>query len=304
MSAEANPTTAPEPHVPVDELQRYIPGLEEERSEEALVLRRHSFPEQKQPLWCPIDPDVVEVVLVVDGTGHIERKLAGTWERGAFAPGDLVINPGPAGAQAWSGDPHVQLRAYISLDLLRRTAAETSLGPDRPRVVPRFLTEDSVVATLMRAAWTRLGAGPHTEPLYADQVARMLGLRVLKAHTTPEASGLTPQAENGMDERWLQRVKDYVEAHLDADISLEDLAEQAGMSEFHFAHQFKEAEGQPPYRYVVERRMEKAKTLLTDPRNSIAQVAFAVGYSSQSSFTVQFRRHTGTTPGQFRRERT
>jgi AraC family transcriptional regulator len=72
------------------------------------------------------------------------------------------------------------------------------------------------------------------------------------------------------------------------------------MSPFHFARAFKAATGQPPHRYLTQRRMERAKILLSVTRLPVAEVANRVGFSNQSHFSAQFRRATGTTPKGYR----
>lgn len=300
MNPEApSSTTLSDPYVPVRELPEYIPGLEAERSgSSALILRHHNFPEARQPLWCPADPNAIEIILIIDGSGCLERKLGGEWERGTVSPGNLIINPGPAGPQAWCGGSSTQLRAHLDRRVLRRVAGETSFDPDQVRVRPRFLITDPLIASLIRTTWTVLERERPTVELYADQTARTLALQLLKFHSTTEAP---PDQEQEPSPRWLQQIEEFVDQHLGEGLCLEVLAERAGMSTSHFSHQFKRLEGKSPYQYVIERRMEEAKNLLRETDQSIAQVAFAVGYSSQSSFTTQFRKYVGLTPGQFRR---
>lgn len=96
------------------------------------------------------------------------------------------------------------------------------------------------------------------------------------------------------------RVADYVEANLDQPLTLDDLAAEAGLSAYHFAKMFKISFGQPPHRYVTDRRISKAKELLADASIRLADVALACGFSSQSHFTNSFRRYAGVTPRRFR----
>jgi AraC family transcriptional regulator len=74
-----------------------------------------------------------------------------------------------------------------------------------------------------------------------------------------------------------------------------------GLSPNHFGEAFKVSVGMPPHRFLMEQRVRRATALLREEENSIAEIAQAVGFSSQSHLTVNFRRVTGLTPGQFRR---
>jgi AraC family transcriptional regulator len=110
----------------------------------------------------------------------------------------------------------------------------------------------------------------------------------------PTSKGLSPER--------LQRVRDYVEAHLDEDLSLTVLADIACLSPYHFSRSFKEAIGVGPQRYVIQRRLERAKTLLRRTREPLALIALEAGFGDQSHFTTIFHREMGVTPGRFRAE--
>ena len=97
------------------------------------------------------------------------------------------------------------------------------------------------------------------------------------------------------------QVRDYIEVHLDDDISLTTLAELARLSPFHFARVFKQSFGLPPQRYLTLRRIERAKELLRQPDLSVTRIGLNVGFSDTSSFSAAFRRETGVTPTDFRR---
>ena len=94
---------------------------------------------------------------------------------------------------------------------------------------------------------------------------------------------------------------DFMNEHLAEDISLTMLADLVRLSPYHFARAFKQSFGEPPHRYWVVRRIERAKTLLADPRMSITEIAMDVGFGGSSAFSAAFRRITGATPTDYRR---
>jgi AraC family transcriptional regulator len=101
---------------------------------------------------------------------------------------------------------------------------------------------------------------------------------------------------------WKQKqVTDYIEEHLDEEISLRDLAGVAQLSSFHFARAFKQSFGDPPHRYHMARRMERAKALLKTPERSVTEIGLTLGFAETSSFTTAFRRSVGITPTDYRR---
>jgi AraC family transcriptional regulator len=96
-------------------------------------------------------------------------------------------------------------------------------------------------------------------------------------------------------------VLEFVDAHLDKSISLSALAHESGTSPFHFARLFKRRTGLAPHQFIIRKRIERARTLLSDADLSIAEVAFRCGFSHQSHFTVTFRRTVGVSPSAYRR---
>lgn len=93
----------------------------------------------------------------------------------------------------------------------------------------------------------------------------------------------------------------YVEEHIAGDLRVEELARVVGMSTFHFAHAFRQATGLPPHRYVMQKRIARGKDLLRETALSLDEIAQRVGYSSQSHFSVAFRKTVGIAPSAFRR---
>jgi AraC family transcriptional regulator len=105
-----------------------------------------------------------------------------------------------------------------------------------------------------------------------------------------------------LDQRRLFRVLEYIEANLEGDLTLDNMASIACLSRYHFARAFKQAVGQSPHRYVSAKRLERAKTLLVCGDRSLIDIALALSFSCQANFTRAFRQQTGQTPGQFRRK--
>jgi AraC family transcriptional regulator len=97
-----------------------------------------------------------------------------------------------------------------------------------------------------------------------------------------------------------QPVLDFIEASLDRKLAVSDLASLVGLSAPRFSHAFKDEVGVAPYRYVLERRVARARELLPSKDCTIATIASEVGFSSQSRFSQCFLRCFGTTPSAYR----
>ncbi len=101
----------------------------------------------------------------------------------------------------------------------------------------------------------------------------------------------------------LRQITDWMAEHMAEDFDLARLAAQAGLSKFHFDRQFKSAMDVSPSRYLTNLRMEAARRLLRETRKSVLTVTLDVGYSSPSYFAQLFRRETGLSPSEYRRQR-
>jgi len=97
--------------------------------------------------------------------------------------------------------------------------------------------------------------------------------------------------------KWrMNRVIEYVDAHLSETIGLADIASSAGLTRMHFAAQFRRATGLRPHEYLLRRRIEHAQHLLLSSKHTVFDVALSCGFRSQAHFTTVFKRFVGETP--------
>ena len=114
---------------------------------------------------------------------------------------------------------------------------------------------------------------------------------------------LAQQAESCLQDAPADAVEalpDGGEAHLDDRLALADLARVACLSPYHFSRSCKQAVGMGPQRFVMYRRVERAKFLMRRTDQPLAVIAQEVGFADQSHLTSVFRREIGVTPGHFR----
>jgi len=98
--------------------------------------------------------------------------------------------------------------------------------------------------------------------------------------------------------RRVVRAKLYIDAHFSAEIDLDNIADEACFSKFHFTRLFKKIYGKTPHQYLTDVRIKRAKELLSTDA-PVARVCFSVGFDSISSFTGLFKRRVGLTPAAF-----
>jgi AraC-like DNA-binding protein len=142
-----------------------------------------------------------------------------------------------------------------------------------------------------------------TAPSRLEMEARALLLVDHLLHRHDMLPGRRPTPRPALAAAQLRRAQEVLEAHLDRDISLSQVAAAVGVSPSHLARGFRLATGLPPHQWLVARRLERARNLLQEGRLSLAEVALRCGFADQSHLTHAFRRAHGVPPGQWRRLR-
>lgn len=100
----------------------------------------------------------------------------------------------------------------------------------------------------------------------------------------------------------LRRVRDRIDREYEQPLDVEALARGVNMSAGHLSREFRAAYGEPPYAYLMTRRIERAMALLRRGDLSVTEVCFAVGCSSLGTFSTRFTELVGMSPSAYRRE--
>lgn len=157
------------------------------------------------------------------------------------------------------------------------------IGHDAPLRVP-------VLELIFDALQADVAQGSPAGPLVGDSLIAAL-IAHLSAPAAASVEGLSAQARD--------RAIDYIEARFTDPVSLQDLADAAGLGVRHFSRAFRHATGRSPHQYLLHRRVEQAKLLIRQGL-PLADVAVQSGFCDQSQLTRTFVRQLGTTPGRFR----
>jgi len=164
---------------------------------------------------------------------------------------------------------------------------------------PLFIQSDALLRSIL-TQFKALAMGDGSEiPGYAETLAIILPQELKRLHAArsrahAEIGGLTP--------RQLRAAIAYIEDRIDQEISISDMAQNLGISPFHFIRMFKKSAGVPPHKYFLARRVDRAKELLRSPQLSISEVAEMSGFCGASQFTRTFRKVVGICPSRYRRD--
>lgn len=171
------------------------------------------------------------------------------------------------------------------------TLTSLRLGPDN-------VLRDDVIMGLTQALRPALSNPQDATTLFTSHVGHAVALHVARTYgdIRLRATG------QGMLATWQERrAKEMIEANLNGDFSITEIASECGLSPSYFIRAFRRTTGCPPYRWLLRRRIERAKILLLDSRNSIAGVAAMLGFSDQSHLSRLFTRVVGVPPASWRR---
>ena len=234
------------------------------------------------------------VALTLDDIGPrlLQIEQGPTQQIPRTTPGRLTFIP--AGLTTRSVLPAARL-IQVTWDTDLYSALLPELGPSASCFEHLHGMQDPLLSQIVMSLAAETG-GDFADRILVESLGTALCVRIARRFLghlpLPTSKGLSPER--------LRRVRDYIEAHLDDDLSLTVLADIACLSPYHFSRSFKEAAGVGPQRYVTQRRLEWAKSLLRRSKEPLAIIAHEAGFADQSHLTSIFRREMGVTPGRFR----
>lgn len=280
-------------------LRQFLPRLPILSSAEAgwnkIYIEEHCQPSHEVPEICSLWHGIV---MFPEATApiQIERTLNGRFQRNSVMTGDIAIAPAWVGHSSSWDKEHRFLVLGLEPTFFARTINELDLNR-QVELVPQFATRDPLIYQIGLQLKKVLESHSVRSRLYADAMAHTLVVHLLEYYCSEKT--VVRNYAGGLPQRQLQQVSNYIENHLDQNLSLEELAKVVDITPHHFSKLFKQSTGLPPHSYMICCRVERAKQLLLKGELSIAEVATMVGFSDQSHFSKCFKRLVGTTPKVF-----
>lgn len=248
----------------------------------------HRIPEHASPyhVICINAGAVVTLEQTIGGKSYVEDSV----------PGDIGIYP----ARLWQSFEWHQsakfLQLYLEPRVLNRISSEL-YGRDTAELLAQPIPADPVISQIAATLQRTLSNQAAGSRLYADAMSNALATHLVYHYC---AHSREPTAFSGrLSQVQLKRVTEYIDEHIAQNLSLAELASVVALSPFHFARLFKSSVGVAPHQYHIRCRVNCAKQLLLKRELSIAQIAYAVGFASQSHLNYHFKRIVGLTPTAF-----
>jgi AraC family transcriptional regulator len=231
------------------------------------------------------------------GPGSIEwGSKRSALERFDYAQCDLALCDRHEGE--WVGlmnVPHLQVgisdAALVAAS--RKSDGEVELRPHR-----KFA--DSRLGALVTAVHAEMVAGFPNGRLFLDSVEQAMAVALVSGYAVRQRPA--QPSRGGLGPARLRRIKELVDAKLESDLSLDEMAQSVGLSTAHFARVFRKSTGETPHQFVLRQRLERAKAMLRTPDARILDVAVACGFKTQQHFAQVFRDLCGVSPTYYRQE--
>ncbi len=221
---------------------------------------------------------------------------------------DAVLTPGTAFLQpaedegVFNSDDLVDyIHVYLPIAAVENLADEIDTRTASYAEVPvEFGCRDPELTRTLAQHISVIRETPTPSAIEYDEWTINIGMALLRYAVRAEDDALVGAARSSLTPRQMRDVVDYIEQCIATRITLADLAGLSGISQFRFMRAFKAETGFNPHQYVIQRRLARAKSYLRNSDQTIADIAYDVGFSSQAHMTDVFRKKVGTTPAKFR----
>jgi len=226
----------------------------------------------------------------------VSYRVSNHERQGLRIHGQFCVVPARSSTRWIVSRPARSLLLRLTPSLLVETAEAMGLGSRAAELAPSIHIRDPQVE---RIGWMMQAEDHDGYPggrLFADSLASALAARLLALQSRNGA--ITPHSGRALPARRLRHVLEFIETHLDGDLTLAELASVAGVSRSYFKPLFRQAVGMPAHRFVLERRVERARVLLLEGKMSRTEVALEAGFTHSSHMARCMRRVLGLSPAQ------
>jgi len=233
---------------------------------------------------------------------HLTQKRDGRVDESIVQKGDSIFIP--AGMPSYwyrQGNDSCcpALHIHLKPELIERVARSSEIDLQQLNLANCFSKQDLHLHQIAMLLLAELTSGGIMGRLYVESLTQLLVIHLLRYYSNFTPKPTTPD-HRSLTHIQLRQAIEYIDTHLDRELSLDRIAKVINISPTYFASLFKRATGISPHQYVIKQRVERAKLLLSKTDLSISDIALQVGFSSQSHLTQQFKRMTGITPKQVR----
>jgi len=264
--------------------------------------RLHASILKVQPFSASFEPvDSLLISMVIKGHVSGVMKIDGLESEIFLQPGSINILPPDIHMNITLKDPAEFINIYVSKKILNDIIIEfSSAGNGVLKLDHRLSLYDEFIEQNMNSLKEILYFGGRFSSIEVQYIARVLVARVISKYSTNSSENLN--ADAGLSVPILQRTFDFIDENLHRRIVIDRLAVTAGVGTAQFARLFKRATHVTLHQYIIKRRVERARDLLTETDMPIAEIAHECGFADQVHLTRFFGRIIGASPASFRKK--
>ena len=265
-------------------------GLSEARMRVAVDIHRSV----SEPYLQVQDEHVLGMML---RSGYIEVGLQrSAMRRVTFQAGEMGFFP--RRMERWVGTGHQHRLLLRISDAALRTAREATRGA--VELGHWCKMGDLRLAALVKAVNAERIAGFPSGRLFLDSIEQAIAAALVDAYRGQSRS--VRSLRGGLGPARLRKIKKFVQAKVEDDLTLIEMAQAVDLSPAHFSRMFHKSTGETPHQFVLRNRIERAKEMLSGAEARVLDVAVACGFKTQQHFARVFRRICGTSPTEYRYE--
>lgn len=239
------------------------------------------------------EQDAPRIAIHVGRPVRMDCKHGAMSHSGLAIHGDIDIIPNGVPSRWEITETDTALVLRVASQLLYQVAKESGVQ-HHIDIRSRFRLRDSQIEHIAWALMVEAQNGYPSGRLYLECMATALALQLLRNHSS--TAGSRPLVEKSMGCHRLRQVQSYIEENLAQSLSLQAIADVAGISASHLKVTFREATGIPVHQYVIRQRVERAAHLLREGKLPISQIALEVGFAHQSHLALHMKRLMGVLP--------
>jgi AraC family transcriptional regulator len=235
---------------------------------------------------------------------HLSRFDARVWRNGKIIrQGEIeasslsLVKAGVRSDVELDGDIEI-LQVFLPPDCLAELSAEIIGWPTQP-LIDGWVFDRRLEDLTMRACRASMSRHPAAYAA-AEALALEVAEHLIRTYAASGPTLVETPHHGGISPHRLRHLIEYIESHLNCELSLGALAGEVHLSPYHFLRAFRVATGVTPHQWLMRRRIARAKQLLAHSELPLSMIAAEVGYSSQSALTAVFSKIVGKSPARWR----
>src|ERR1700735_2263522 len=217
-------------------------------------------------------------------------------EKFNYAAGDLALCDRHQGE--WVGLMNVQHLQLGVSDAALLASSDGAYGEVELRPSRKFA--DARLSAMVAAVQAEMVAGFPSGRLFLDSVEQAMAVALVNGHAVRHRP--VQISRGGLGPARLRRITEFVDAKMENELSLDEMAQSVGLSTAHFARMFRKSTGETPHQFVLRQKLERAKAMLRAPDARVLDVAVACGFKTQQHFAQVFRDVCGISPTGYRQD--